>query len=238
MARSATSPSAFTGASAQANLLLPGLYAWVTTVLVPASSARATKFAQLAAALSLLSLLAGAAFRTRATRASRGFGIHLFIGTSTACWLLLARAGVPLAPQPFDAALGALGWTLYTFGWGELRERKQVPESDPTVLPGPPLTARHPWPRSTEFVLGIGVLGCFLFAVLAFRVDRPGQAAMAHGLSLLLALGLLGSTVEVALGRRPRELGGSAERFNRAATPLALLAMALGLSAVFWILER
>jgi hypothetical protein len=224
--------------AARTNVLLPGLYAWATTVARPAVSPQATLAIRVAAVCAALVLLLGPLLSARYPRLGRALGVHAFVGLSVLTWALLRHAGVPFGGQALEAAFGAVGWTLYAFGWGELSARRRVPEHDPHVLSGAPLSPKSPWSRSAEIILGLGVLGAVMVLVLAFRVARPSHSVMAHALALLLGLLVISAASRVALERTPRRFGSSAERFNGAATALALLLIALALGALYWLLER
>jgi hypothetical protein len=229
------SPRAF---AAYANVLLPGLYAWATTVARPAASSQAT-FAIRAAALgSALVLMLGPLLMARAPRLGRALGVHAFVGFAVLTWALLRHAGLPFGGQALEAAFGAVGWTLYAFGWGELSARRRVPERDPHVLSGASLQPKKSWSRSAEIILALGVLGSAVVLALAFRVARPSHAVMGHALALLLSLLVISAASRVALERVPRQLGDGAQRFNSSASSLALLLIALGLGALYWLLER
>lgn len=224
--------------AARTNVLLPGLYAWLSTVARPVTSSQATTSSRAAAVCALILLLLGPLLSTRAPRVSRALGVHGFVGCSVLTWALLRQAGVPFGGQALEAAFGAVGWTLYAFGWGELSARRRVPEADPHVLAGAPLVPKHAWSRSAEVILGLGVLGAALVLVLAFRVARPSHSVMAHALALLLGLLTISSATRVALERAPRRLGSGSERLNVAATAISLLLIGLALGALYWMLER
>lgn len=229
------SPQAF---AARTNVLLPGLYAWLSTVARPAVSSQATLAIRSAAVCAALTLLLSPLLSARYPRLGRALGVHGFVGCSVLTWALLRHAGVAFGGQALEAAFGAVGWTLYAFGWGELSARRRVPEADPHVLSGAPLLPKNTWSRSAEVILGLGVFGAAVVLVLAFRVPRPSHAVMAHALALLLALLSISAASRVALERTPRRFGSSAERVSSAATAISLLLIALALGALYWMLER
>jgi hypothetical protein len=228
-------PQAF---AARTNVLLPGLYAWLSTVARPVASAQATFTSRVAAACAVVLLLLGPLLSARYPRVGRALGVHGFVGFSVLTWALLRHAGVPFGGQALEAAFGAVGWTLYAFGWGELSARRRVPEADPHVLSGAPLSPKNSWSRSAELILGLGVFGAAVVLILAFRVARPSHAVMAHALALLLGLLTISAATRVALERTPRRFGASSERLNAAATAISLLLIALALGALYWMLER
>lgn len=221
-----------------ANVLLPGIYAWATTVLLPALAPGTSAAARGLAFCTLIALVAGALVLRRYPRVGWGLGVHGFVGCSILTWALLRQAGVVLGNQTLPATFGAVSWALYAFGWGELSARRRVPEADPFVLPGPPLQPRSRWSRSAEFIVLVGVAGSAGLLVLAFRVDRPAQAVMAQALWLLVSLSLIAAATRVALGRTPRTLGPSADRFGRASSTLALLLITTALGVLYWLMER
>lgn len=221
-----------------ANVLLPGLYAWATTVALPAASAQATLPVRLAALSALLCLAPGALLWSRFPKLGHALGIHAFVGCCIVAWALLRRDGVPLGVQGLEAAFGAVGWVLYAFGWGELSARRRVPERDPHVIAGAPLAPRNPWSRSAEAILALGIAGSFVLLFLSFRVARAPHSVMAHGVWVLLTVLLVSSAARVALGRGPRRMGGDRERLNAAAAALAALFVALALGVMYSMLER
>jgi hypothetical protein len=224
--------------AARVNVLLPGLYAWATTVAVPVTAARAPELTRLIALIALIALVLGPLLVLSRPLAGRVLGIHVFVALSVATWGLLVRSGVPLGAEPMHATFGALGWMLYAFGWGELRGPGQIPEDDPRVLPGAPLVPRHALGRSVGVVFAFGVAGALAFVHLAFRVTRPAHSVMAQAVALVAGLLLVGGAARVALDRGERALPARAERVSFAATWLAMLVIVLGLGALFLMLGR
>lgn len=224
--------------AARANVLLPGLYAWAMTVAVPVTALRAPGAARVTAVLALAQLVLGPLIFPARPWIGRILGIHVFVALCVGTWGLLVRSGLPLAAEPMHATFGALGWMLYAFGWGELRDLGAVPEDDPRVLSGAPLSARQSLSRSVGVVLSFGVAGALALVFLAFRVARPGHAVMAHALALIAGLFLVGGAARVALDRVPRTLPSRAERIGYGATTLAVLLVLLGLGALYLALGR
>lgn len=231
-------PSLLRPLAARANVLLPGLYAWATTVAVPVSAARAPALARATAIAALVALVLGPLLTPTRASLGRVLGIHVFIALSVTTWALLVRAALPLGSEPLLATFGALGWMLYAFGWGELRSRRNIPEDDPRVLPGSPLAARSELGRGVGAVFALGLVGALLLVYLAFRVSRPAHAVMAHAIALVAGLFLVASAARVALDRVTRTLPNHAERVGASATSLAVLLIALGLGALFLVLGR
>jgi len=231
-------PSLLRPLAARANVFLPGVYAWATTVAVPVTSARAPDLARGTAMAALIALTLGPWLAPSRPLLGRILGIHAFLGFSLASWGLLVQAGLLLGSDPIHATFGALGWMLYAFGWGELRGRGSVPEDDPRVLPGATLPPRSELGRSVGAVFAFGLAGALTLVYLAFRVARPTHAVMAHAIALVAGLFLIGGAVRVALDRVPRTLPDHGERVSASATSLAVLLIALGLGALFFVLTR
>ncbi|MFZ5890839.1 MAG: hypothetical protein ACOY0T_07275 [Myxococcota bacterium] len=222
---------------ARVSVLLPGLYAWATTVALPASALHAPWWARALAGIACVALLLSPFASVLRPSLGQALGIHAFVGASLGCWAALHLAGFALAPQGVTGAFGAFGWMLFAFAWGELRARR-IPESDPHVVAGPPLSPRHSFRRSSEWVLALGTLGAGALLLLAWRVDRPNHAVLAQACALFLSLLVVAGATRVALERVPRDLPSSADRYNGAASALAVLVLTLGLGLVFWMLER
>lgn len=222
----------------RANVLLPGLYAWATTLAVPVTLPRAPGTARVAAILSLAALVLGPLLFPARPLLGRIVGIHAFLALSVGTWSFLARAGLPLGGEPLHATFGALGWMLYAFGWGELRGPGTIPEEDPRAVPGPPLPPRGELPRSVGVVFAFGIAGALSLVYLGFRITRPSHAVMGQAVALIAGLFLVGGAARVALERGPRPLPGQGERVSAAATVIALLLMLLGLGALFTLLGR
>src|SRR5688572_21284843 len=125
------------GFAERANILLPGLYAWLLTVGEPATGAGVGWKARALAFLALVALVLGPLLAPDRPIHGRACGVYGFIGLSTLAWWQLGPVVSAEELDPLRAALGALGWMLYAFGWGKTRGRGLVPEDDPHVVPGP-----------------------------------------------------------------------------------------------------
>jgi len=222
----------------RANTVLPGLYAWLTTVASPAVSHGAPGSARVTALFALLALLAAPVFVAERPVLGRALGIFGFIGCSLLTWLLLGAGLVRNPGDPLLSALGAVAFTLYALGWGSLRRRGTVPEDAPNVILGPPLQPRaRPHPLA-PFVFGLILVSALLPVFLAFRVLEAERGLLAHAVAILAAILTItvGARVATNLGQR-RALPLSAERLNAAAVPLALLALLFGLGFL-WLVVR
>lgn len=220
-----------------ANVLLPGLYAWVSTVAYPATQKGAAGLARVLAFSALVALVAGPLVAVDRPRLGRAIGVLGFVGLSVITWILLGPVIHVQRLDPLRASLGAVGWALFAFGWGELRQLGSVPEDDPNVIPGPSLPARSALPRGAYPVLVLGVIGAVIPLFLAWRELRPRHALFAHAASVVWAVALITSAARLALdrGRLERERSTPARsRLSSATRPLALLTLALALG-LLWL---
>ena len=231
-------PSVWSAYRDRANTVLPGLYAWLTTVALPSLQHRASASARVSACLALLALLAAPLFVSQRPVLGRGLGIFGFVGCSLLTWLLLGAGLLQNPGDPLLAPLGAVGFTLYALGWGSLRRRGIVPEDSPNVIPGPPLQPRARPPAGTPLVLGLILVSALVPMFLAFRVVDADRGLLAHAAAILAAILTItvGARVALGLGQR-RTSAPVAERFNAAAVPLALLALLFGLGFL-WLVVR
>lgn len=222
----------------RANILFPGLYAWLLTVAQPATSAGVGAPARVLSLLSLVCLVLGPLFSFERPALSRAVGIYGFVAFSTLTWWQLGSVIAPDRLDPVRAALGAAGWLLYAFGWGRMRGRGHVPEDDPNVLEGAPLEARTRLPRAAWVVAIVSGVGGLLPVALAYRVERPDHAILAHALSLAAGAAVLSAGANLALNfGRPRAPRSPTSRLNSAAGALAALAV-LAVAGLVWMSLR
>ena len=102
----------------RANTVLPGLYAWVTTIALPSVQRTAPPLARVTAFCALFALIAAPLFVTERPRLGRALGVYAFIGLALLTWLLLGAGLLQNRGDPLLSALGALGFMLYALGWG------------------------------------------------------------------------------------------------------------------------
>ena len=222
----------------RANLLFPGLYAWVATVAHPAAMRGVPPSARVSALLALAALVAGPVFVRDRPIVARATGIYAFVAFSLLTWVWAGSALAPERLDPVRAALGGLGWMLHAFGWGATRRPLTVPEDDPNVIEGPLLTARGRLPPGTAFVFGIGVTGAIALPLLAWRVSRPEHALFAQATAVAAGLLVVKVACDIALERGQKRLPPSPQaRLNAAVLALAGLTLILGLGFI-WVLLR
>jgi hypothetical protein len=222
----------------RANTVLPGLYAWLTTVALPSVQHDAPSSARVTAFFALLALIAAPLFVTERPLLGRALGIFFFIGCSLLTWLMLGASLIQNTGDPLLSALGAVAFTLYALGWGSLRRRDAVPEDAPSVIPGPPLEPRVQPVRGTPIVFALISASGLLPVFLAFRVSERERALFAHAAAVLAAILIItvGSRVALSVGQR-KGLPPIAERLSAAAVPLALVALVFGLGFL-WLVVR
>jgi hypothetical protein len=222
----------------RANTVLPGAYAWVTTVALPSVQQAAPLLARVAAFGALVALVAAPLFIDERPRVGRALGVYAFIGLSLLSWVALGSGLLQSRGDPLLSALGAVAFMLYALGWGSLRRRGLVPEDGPNVIAGPPLQPRSRPPALVPVVFGVIIASALVPTFLAFRVADMERGLFAHAVAVLTAILVIsvGSRAALSLGQR-RTLPPSAERLNAAAVPLALLALAFGLGFL-WLVVR
>lgn len=216
--------------------LLPGLYAWVTTVAYPATFRDAPTAARVLAFFALVALVAGPLVSLREERPGRALGIFGFLALSVATWLLLGPLIAVARIEPVRAASGGVGWALFALGWGQVRDVGRVPEDDPNVIHDRPLTARGQLPRGASVALAVGLVGALIPLLLAWRVDRPDHALLGHAAAVAGAVALLVGASRIALERgnyRPRP---ARTRLSSATPTLSVLVVVLALGVMALLL--
>jgi hypothetical protein len=219
------------------NLAISGVYAWLTTVAVPAASSFQPLPLGLAA-LSLVLLCFGLWLLPRSAVWGRGLAMPGFVSACAACWILLGDALMPARLHPLQAASGALGWVLFAFSWGAVRNVRAVPENDPRVVSGKPLEPRARLPRTAYVAFTVALVGGLLPWLLAWEVKRPGDALLAHAVGLACALAMVAvgarsalQTTQPVTERSPRQ------RLASAANALAGLLLVGVLGLLAWQLD-
>ncbi|MBX3184680.1 MAG: hypothetical protein KIT72_05290 [Polyangiaceae bacterium] len=216
-----------------ARVLVPGLYAWLVTVAMPAAHREAGWLPRVFAGLALIALVGGPLISAQNEQLGRRVGVFGFLGASLVTWIGLDAVLEVGRVDPLRAALGSVGWALFAFGWGSVREVGAVPEQDPHVLSGELLVARSVPPRGAAWILGLGMVGAVGLVVLAWRVDRPIHALLGHAVALVAAIAVVTVAAHIgALQGTPRRAAPARARLDRGARWLVLAALLLGFGAM------
>jgi hypothetical protein len=222
----------------RANILLPGLYAWVATVVVPAFARESSGVARLTAVLALAVLVTGPFLASIHPRVGRGVGVFGFAGLALITWALCPLAVAIDRIDPIEACLGGVGWMLFAFGWGAVRDVGTIPEDDPHVVSGTPLRARDTLPTGALLVFVASLLGAGAPLAMAWRVARPQHALLAHAVAVLCAVAMVTVGIEVAVARTERRVERApGQRMRTAARPLTVLVILVAAGVIWWLLR-
>jgi hypothetical protein len=217
--------------------VVPGLYAWLATVLTPVLPRGASLPARGFAAVALAALVGSSVLSTSRPRLARVLGVYGFVASCFAVWACL---GPLLRTDQLDAvrgALGAVGFLLHALAWGK-ETREPDPDSLDNLVPGTPLVPRHKPVRVASWVLGGGVAVGLVPVALAFAVERQSASLLAHSAALGCAVLLIGASTDVALRvGKPHQFPAWRARASRAVWPLGALTLALGVGLI-WLALR
>jgi hypothetical protein len=174
------------------DLLAPGLYAWGITVAWPASQRLVPLSVRLLASAALAALVLGAVFTRWWPVAARIVGVWLFVATSVATWIALARAVDPSHLDPVHGLLGSVGWAAFAVVWGGERLPAESAE--------PPARAA-PWPvswRRTMIIMALVAVTASVPITLAWWVQSLERSLLAHSVSLAAGIALLAKGADLA----------------------------------------
>ena len=223
---------------ARAYLLVPGVYAWLATVLSPTLGREAPSSARVSAFAALVALVAGPYLAVVHPRLGRAVGVFLFVTLCSVTWLFLGSELEVERLDPLQAALGALGWAAFAFGWGSLRQLGTVPEEHPNVLGGTSLRPREALPIGALPVLALSIAGAAGCLALAWRVARPDHSLLAHAAAVACAIAILSAGAKVAIGRGgTQEVQPASRRVGAASRSLGALLVCV-FAGLFWTVLR
>lgn len=227
-----------TSGGVRTHMLLPGVFAWLVTVGLPAAERGTPIFPRVLSILVLAPLIAGPFVAVKQPRLGSAIGVYGTMGLALLSWVWLGGNVSIQHLDPVRSAIGSVGWVLFAFGWGSVRDTRAVPEDDPRAILGPELSPRQSLPKGATFVLAFGILAATLPVFVAWRVARPSHALLAHASAILAAIGLVSAASKIASERQHwREETSPSVRFSRAVRPLTLLAVVLILRLI-WTLLR
>jgi hypothetical protein len=227
---SAPAPSVDRGAAPPAlalsrGPLLPGAYAWLSTVLLPVWSLSGGPLVQTLAWGSAFALLLGELPVMSRFRGLRGVGAGTFVAGCLTTWILLAEQ---LRAAPIDAiqaAVGGIGWVLFA-----LSVQSNTVETEPDAKRLFPVDSnrRRRFPPLLDFAFLTLVVAGLLSLLFAWRVERAVHAALAQVIAcaaVLCGLALAGSVVDSVALRRG--LGRGSARLAASWSTFAILALLL-----------
>ena len=217
--------------------VVPGLYAWLATVLTPVLPRGASLPARAFAALALAALAGSFVLSASRPRLARVLGVYGFVASCFGVWACL---GPLLRTDQLDAvrgALGAVGFLLHALAWGAVPREPDADALD-NLVPGTPLAPRHKPIRVASLVLGVGIAVGLLPVALAFAVERQSASLLAHSAALGCAVLLIGASTDVALRvGKPHQFPAWRSRASRAVWPLGVLTLVVGVGLI-WLALR
>jgi hypothetical protein len=219
---------------AEASRAVPGLYAWLATVGLPAVQKGAPWSGRAFALLGVLALVGSFVLSTARPRVARWLGVYVFILSCFATWALLDARLRADQLDPIRGALGAVGFLLHALAWGASPGEPDGEALD-NLVPGLPLEPRQRPPRLGSFVLGGGIALGLLPMAIAFGVERPASSLLAHSLALGAGLLVVGTAADVALRvGKPHRLPAWRARASRAIWPIGALTLSLAIG-LLWL---
>jgi hypothetical protein len=118
--------------------MLLGLYAWASTVAVPALSADAPALALGFASVALLALLLAWVVAAKWNLAADLLVAAGFIGSSFATWVVVGHSRLTANVAELRTVMGAIGWGLFVVAWVRARAWRHIkpglPEARNTKL--------------------------------------------------------------------------------------------------------
>lgn len=218
---------------AEVSRVVPGLYSWLATVLLPVTQRGASVGARLFAGIALGALIGAYVLFSKHGRLARGLGVYVFILSCFMTWALLGGQLRSDQLDPVRGALGAVGFLLHALAWGAQPKTPEEPPPD-NLVPGSPLQPRHHPARSAPVAFGIGIVLALSPMAVAFGVERPAASLLAHTLALGCALLLVAASIDVALRMgKSQQFPAWRARSARAVWPLGALTFALGVGLIW-----
>lgn len=216
---------------------MPGLYAWLATVLLPVAQHGVAWLARGFGLLSLSALVAAFWLGARHARLARLLGVHGFLLSCFGAWACLGPQLRSDQLDPVRGALGAVGFLLHALAWGAAPKPIDEEAGD-NLVPGLPLLPRQRPFRAAPFALAAGVVLALAPSALAFGVERPGASLLAHALALASGVLVIAASTDVALrlGQRHQPPAWR-PRAARAVWPLGGLTVALGIGLIWLALH-
>lgn len=222
---------------AEVSRIVPGLYGWLATVLLPVLQRGASSWSRAAALLALGSLIGSFLLSATRPRASRVLGVYGFVFFCFGTWAFL---GALLRSDQLDAvrgALGAVGFLLHALAWGAPPKNPDVEALD-NLVPGVALQPRQKPTRLAAVALALGIAVALVPMAVAFGVERPGASLLAHALALACSVLVIGVSTDISLRMgKAIQFPAWRARVSRALWPLGGLIVAVGIGLI-WLALR
>lgn len=217
--------------------VLPGLYAWLATVLLPVTQSGASLAARAFALAAFGTLVLAFLLPRSSPRRARQLGVYGFLLGCFGAWLSLGSQLASDHLDPVRSALGALGFLLHALAWGAPDPSRELALTD-NLVPGAPLQPRSRPSRVSALLLAVGIAVALLPSLAAFGVERPGSSLLAHAIAVGSGLLFIAASTEVALRLgKARQVAFWRERAARSSWTLAGLLLALGIG-LLWLTLR
>ena len=217
--------------------VVPGLYAWLATVLAPVLPRGVSLAARGFASLALVALVGSFALSARWPRPARLLGVYGFAASCFGAWAGLGALLRTDQLDPVRGALGAVGFLLHALAWGAV-PREPDAEALDNLVSGTPLSPRHKPVRAASVMLAVGIAVGLLPVALAFAAERQSASLLAHSAALGTAVLLIGASTDVALRvGKPHQFPAWRARTSRAVWPLGGLTLAVGVGLI-WLALR
>jgi len=218
---------------AEVSRVVPGLYSWLATVLLPVTQRGATVGARLFAGIALGALIGAYILFSKRGRLARWLGVYVFILSCFMSWALLGAQLRSDQLDPVRGALGAVGFLLHALAWGAQPKNLDDAPLD-NLVAGSPLQPRHRPVRVAPVAFGVGIVLALVPMAVAFGVERPAASLLAHTLALGCALLLVAASIDVALRMgKVQQFPAWRARAARAVWPLGALTFALGVGLIW-----
>jgi hypothetical protein len=174
------------------DVAIPGLYAWVVTVLVPIHQKDAHGWSVFCSWLAAASLCTASGLVTSRLRAWSAVAVAVFVMSSASVWFLLA---------PFEASLGflgSLGWASFAIGWVRAAETGDL--TNGTAAHRLDLLPRHSMPKLSWIALAVSLAGALAALGLAWNIEGRERSLLGQAVAVIGALSLMTAAAASVFG--------------------------------------
>jgi hypothetical protein len=183
-------------------VLVPGLYAWLTTVVPPAWSRGGSLAAKGAAVAAVVALLAGWWFGRKGDERARIASLWGFVLSSALCWSAAPRALGAGRVDDLRGVTGTLAWALFALAWAAPAFDSML--GDGRVEDDDALAPRKRLPSSGFALLaGAGIVAAAI-QTIGWAAPGPERALLVRLASILSGLLIIEAAAEVILSRQGR----------------------------------